>query len=154
MGVRPSGISKLPIVLAAALIVALAALWWRTPGTKSEVPSPQAPKASVESRIDSIVEHSLKSWRAPGAAIGIVRGDRLIYLGRSSTQVRSNFAPAFFEVLDDEEREHVCSISLQRWHGAPDAGRWLHQTNLNIPVKAKLARSAVGSLPEPPPLPY
>jgi len=39
-------------------------------------------------------------------------------------------------------REHVRSISLQRWHGAPDAGRWMHQTNLTIPVKAKLARSA------------
>jgi hypothetical protein len=81
-----------------------------------------------------------QGWRA--VAVFDDRGDRLIYLGRSSTQVRSNFAPAFFEVLDDEEREHVCSVSLQRWHGAPDAGRWLHQTNLNIPVKAKLARSA------------
>jgi hypothetical protein len=81
-----------------------------------------------------------QGWRA--VAVFDDRSDRLIYLGRSSTQVRSNFAPAFFEVLDDEEREHVCSISLQRWHGAPDAGRWLHQTNLNIPVKAKLARSA------------
>jgi hypothetical protein len=81
-----------------------------------------------------------QGWRA--VAVFDDRGDRLIYLGRSSTQVRSNFAPAFFEVLDDEEREHVCSISLQRWHGAPDAGRWLHQTNLNMPVKAKLARSA------------
>ena len=70
------------------------------------------------------------------------RCDRLVYLGRSSTQVRGSFAQAYFEVLDDEEREHVRSISLQRWHGAPDAGRWLHQTNLNIPVKAKLARSA------------
>jgi hypothetical protein len=45
-------------------------------------------------------------------------------------------------VLDDEEREQVKSISLQRWHGVPDAGRWQHQTNLTIPVKAKLARSA------------
>ncbi len=81
-----------------------------------------------------------QGWRA--VAVFDDRGDRLIYLGRSSTQVRSNFAPAFFEVLDDEEREHVCSVSLQRWHGAPDAGRWLHQTNLNIPVRAKLARSA------------
>ncbi len=81
-----------------------------------------------------------QGWRA--VAVFDDRSDRLIYLGRSSTQVRSNFAPAYFEILDDEEREHVCSISLQRWHGAPDAGRWLHQTNLNIPVKAKLARSA------------
>jgi hypothetical protein len=81
-----------------------------------------------------------QGWRA--VAVFDDRGDRLLYLGRSSTQVRNNFAQAYFEVLDDEEREHVRSISLQRWHGAPDSGRWLHQTNLTIPVKAKLARSA------------
>jgi hypothetical protein len=66
----------------------------------------------------------------------------LVYLGRSSTQVRANFAAAYVEVLDDEERDHVRSISLQRWHGAPDAGRWMHQTNLTVPSKVKLARSA------------
>lgn len=81
-----------------------------------------------------------QGWRA--VAVFDDRADLLIYLGRSSTQVRQNFAQAFFEVLDDEERDRVRSISLQRWHGAPDSGRWMHQTNLTIPVKAKLARSA------------
>jgi hypothetical protein len=81
-----------------------------------------------------------QGWRA--VAVFDDRADLLIYLGRSSTQVRANFAQAFFEVLDEEERDHVRSISLQRWHGAPDAGHWIHQTNLTIPVKAKLARSA------------
>jgi hypothetical protein len=81
-----------------------------------------------------------QGWRA--MAVFDDRGDRLIYLGRSSTQVRAGFVQAFFEVLDDEERDHVRSIALQRWHGAPDAGRWLLQTNLAIPSKAKLVRSA------------
>jgi len=81
-----------------------------------------------------------QGWRA--MAIFDDRGDRLLYLGRSSTQVRAGFAPAFFEVLDDEERDHVRTISLQRWHGAPDAGRWQHLTNLNVPTLAKLARTA------------
>jgi hypothetical protein len=81
-----------------------------------------------------------QGWRA--MAVFDDRGDRLIYLGRSSTQVRAGFTEAFFEVLDDEEREHVRSIALQRWHGAPDSGRWLLQTNLAVPVQAKLARSA------------
>jgi hypothetical protein len=81
-----------------------------------------------------------QGWRA--LAIFDDRGDRLIYLGRSSTQVRAGFVQAYFEVLDDEEREHVRSISLQRWHGAPDAGRWMHQTNLTVPTRAKVARSA------------
>ncbi len=81
-----------------------------------------------------------QGWRA--VAVFDDRGDRLLYLGRSSTQVRAGFAEAYFEVLDDEERDHVRSISLQRWHGAPDAGRWMHQSNLNVPTTARVARSA------------
>jgi hypothetical protein len=80
-------------------------------------------------------------WRA--VAVFDDRNDRLLYLGRSSTQVRAGFQEAFFEVLDEEERDHVRSISLQRWHGAPDAGRWIHQSNLNVPlVQRVLVRSA------------
>jgi hypothetical protein len=81
-----------------------------------------------------------QGWRA--VAIFDDRNDCLIYLGRSSTQVRAGFGQAFLEVLDDEERDHVRSISLQRWQGAPDAGRWLHQTNLTVPTSAKVVRSA------------
>jgi hypothetical protein len=81
-----------------------------------------------------------QGWRA--LAIFEDRSERLLYLGRSSTQVRAGFAEAFFELLDDEEREQVRTIALQRWHGAPDAGRWMHQTNLTIPSLAKVARSA------------
>lgn len=79
-------------------------------------------------------------WRA--MAVFDDRGDRLLYLGRSSTQVRAGYAEAFLEVLDGEEREHVRSVALQRWHGAPDSGRWLHQTNLTVPQTARVARSA------------
>jgi hypothetical protein len=81
-----------------------------------------------------------QGWRA--VAVFDDRGDRLLFLGRSSTQVRAGFSQAFFEVLDDEERDHVRSIALQRWHGAPDAGRWMHQTNLTVPTTAKVLRSA------------
>ena len=80
-----------------------------------------------------------QGWRA--VAVFDDRCDRLVYLGRSSTQVRGGFPTAYFEVLDDEEREHVRSISLQRWHGAPDAGRWMQQTMLTLPT-TKLAHSA------------
>jgi hypothetical protein len=81
-----------------------------------------------------------QGWRA--MALFDDREDRLLFVGRSSTQVRAGFAAAFTEILDDEDREHVGSISLQRWHGAPDAGRWVHQTNLTIPTGVKVARSA------------
>ena len=85
-------------------------------------------------------ESKPQGWRA--VAIFEDRGDRLLYLGRSSTQVRAGFAEAFFEILDEEEREHVRTVGLQRWHGAPDAGKWMHQTNLPVPMKAKVARCA------------
>jgi hypothetical protein len=81
-----------------------------------------------------------QGWRA--VAVFDDRSERLLYVGRSSTQVRAGFVQAYFEVLDDEEREQVRSIALQRWHGAPDAGRWLHQTALALPTAAKVARSA------------
>jgi hypothetical protein len=81
-----------------------------------------------------------QGWRA--MALFDDRGDRLLFVGRSSTQVRSGLPMAFMEVLDDEEREHVRAISLQRWHGAPDAGHWVHQTNLTVPTAVKVARSA------------
>jgi hypothetical protein len=81
-------------------------------------------------------------WRA--VAIFDDRSDQLLYLHRSSPQVRAGLRTAFFEVLDDEERSHVKAIELQRWHGAPDAGRWLQQSNLPIPTpeKEKVALSA------------
>ena len=44
-----------------------------------------------------------QGWRA--VAVFDDRSERLLYLGRSSTQVRAGFTQAFFEVLDDEERE-------------------------------------------------
>lgn len=81
-----------------------------------------------------------QGWRA--IAVFDDRPECLLYVGRSSTQVRAGFADAFFDLLDDEERDHVRTIALQRWQGAPDAGRWLHQTNLTVPVKAKLAKTA------------
>ncbi len=81
-----------------------------------------------------------QGWRA--VAVFDDRPDCLIYLGRSSTQVRAGVPTAFFEVLDEEERDNVRSIRLERWHGAPDAGRWMQQSALNIPCVVKIAQSA------------
>jgi hypothetical protein len=85
-------------------------------------------------------ESKPQCWRA--VAIFEDRSERLLFLGRSSKQVRDGFAEAYFEVLDDEERDQVTGIALQRWNGAPDCGRWLLQGNLNLPSRAKLAKSA------------
>jgi len=81
-----------------------------------------------------------QGWRA--VAVFDDRPDCLIYLGRSSTQVRAGYTTAFFEILDDEERDAVRSVRLERWHGAPDAGRWMQQTTLTVPTHAKVVQSA------------
>ena len=85
-------------------------------------------------------ESKPQCWRA--IAVFDDRSDRLLYLGRSSTQVRNGFTQAFFDVLDQEERDHVRSISMQRWHGAPDSGRWMHQASLRVPLETNALRIA------------
>ena len=77
-----------------------------------------------------------QGWRA--LAVFDDRPDQLIYLHRSSTQVRAGLRSAFFELLDEEERGHVKAIALQRWQGAPDSGRWITQSNLNVPMPEKV----------------
>jgi hypothetical protein len=56
--------------------------------------------------------------------------------------VRAGYVESYVDILDDEEREHVSSIALQRWQEAPDAGNWMHQTNLKVPSAAKLVNAA------------
>jgi hypothetical protein len=80
-------------------------------------------------------ESKFQGWRA--LAIEEDRTEHLIYLGRSSTQVRAGYAAAYWEILDDEERAQIKQISLQRWSGAPDEGRWVQQTTLAIPAIPK-----------------
>jgi hypothetical protein len=78
-------------------------------------------------------ESKPQGWRAV-ATFDDERAEALLYLGRSSTQVRAGYVEAYLEVLDEEEREHVTAIELQHWHGAPDDGRWVLQTNLKLPA--------------------
>jgi hypothetical protein len=86
-------------------------------------------------------ENKAQGWRAM-ARFEDGR-EALLFIGRSSTQVRQGYVECFADLLDDEEREQVISISLQRWHGAPDAGNWEHQSTLKVPTTtSKMARMA------------
>jgi hypothetical protein len=80
-----------------------------------------------------------QTWRA--LAVFADRSERLLYLGTSTNQVRAGYAGAYDEVLDEDEKTRVCSISLQYWHGAPDQGRWIPRTTLAPPSAAKTALS-------------
>jgi hypothetical protein len=85
-------------------------------------------------------ESKAQTWRA--VAQFSDRPELLIYLGRSSTQVRGSYAEAFADVLDDEEQAACTTVVLQRWNGTPDSGKWLVQANLNVPASALLLRVA------------
>lgn len=85
-------------------------------------------------------ESKAQGWRA--VAVFDDRGDALLVVGRSSTQVRQLYVEAFVEVLDEEEREHVSSIQLQQWSGAPDAGRWMLKSTLKVPAPVSKVRLA------------
>lgn len=85
-------------------------------------------------------ESKAQGWRA--VAVFDDRGDALVFVGRSSTQVRQEYVEAYLELLDDEEKEHVTGIQLQQWSGAPDAGRWMVKAALKLPTPAKVRLAA------------
>lgn len=83
-----------------------------------------------------VTESKAQGWRAVAVISG--RGEALLFVGRSSTQVRGGYAEAYQELLDDEERDAVSSIKLQQWQGAPDAGKWIDKAELRLPAPAKV----------------
>lgn len=86
------------------------------------------------------VEAKAQGWRA----VAIIDGqEALLFVGRSSTQVRAGYPDSYAELLDDDEKERCSGIRLQQWQGAPDAGKWLDKAELRIPSPAnKLLRMA------------
>lgn len=85
-------------------------------------------------------EEKAQGWRAVAVLEG--RGEALLFVGRSTTQIRGGYTEAYTELLDDEEKELVTAIQMQQWQGTPDAGRWVHKADLRIPLSAKLAKAA------------
>jgi hypothetical protein len=83
-----------------------------------------------------VTETKAQGWRAVAVLDGV--GEALLYVGRSSTQVRGGYTDAYSVLLDDSEREQVTSIKLQQWQGAPDAGKWIDKATLRIPSPAKI----------------
>lgn len=73
-----------------------------------------------------------QDWRA--VACLAPGGERLLCVGGSSAQVRAAYAGAWGEVVRDEDRPTVRTISLQRWAGLAWAGTWEHQSYLPVPT--------------------
>ena len=88
-----------------------------------------------------VTESKAQGWRA--LVMMNDNSEMLLFVGRSSTQVRGGYGEAFQEILDDEERSRVSTIKLQQWQGAPDAGKWMDKAELRKPVTTKTAARIV-----------
>ena len=85
-------------------------------------------------------ESKAQGWRAVAVLDGTV--EALLFVGRSSTQVRAGYVEAFEGLFDDDEKERTATIKLQQWQGTPDAGKWLDKAELRLPTGARLAKVA------------
>jgi hypothetical protein len=85
-------------------------------------------------------EEKAQGWRA----IAVMKGgaECLLFVGRSSKNIREEYVAAFQELLEDDEQEAVQDIQLQQWQGAPDAGRWITKAELRHPLKLKAKMAA------------
>lgn len=86
-------------------------------------------------------------WRA--VACLAPSGERLLCVGGSSAQVRAAYVGAWGEVIRDEDRPTVKTISLQRWSGQPWAGQWEHQSNLPVPPTRPIVKSSDDEAEDP-----
>jgi hypothetical protein len=86
-------------------------------------------------------ESKAQGWRA--VAVFEDGSDALLFIGRSSTQVRQGYVEAYLSAIQEEGWEEATSIRMEQWSGAPDAGRWVEKTTLKVPsatpMKLKLA---------------
>jgi hypothetical protein len=88
-------------------------------------------------------EEKAQNWRA--LAVMANGTEAMLFVGRSSKQIRDEYTAAFQELLEDDEQEAVETIHLQQWQGSPDAGRWLTKGELRSPAKVRggmLAKAA------------
>lgn len=79
-------------------------------------------------------ESKAQNWRA--LAILDDGSQALLCLGGSIVQVRQMYREPWFDLFDEEVRNRVEEIELQKWSGAPDRGEWQTTDNLPIPLAA------------------
>lgn len=73
-------------------------------------------------------EPMAQRWRA--LAMLKNNEEALLYVGNTIAQVRENYAEVWFDMFDEDVRDHVREVVLQKFVGAPDRGRWITQISL------------------------
>jgi hypothetical protein len=82
-------------------------------------------------RNNSLHESKAQRWRA--LAILQDGQEALVYVGMSIVQVRDNYQSAWSSVFSDEAKQKTNEIVVQKWMGTADKGKWITQTNLEMP---------------------
>jgi hypothetical protein len=77
--------------------------------------------------------HETKAQRWRALAVFKDGSEGLLYLGHSYAQVTEHYDEPYFEYYDQEERDRIAEIHLQKWVGAPDRGKWVTQKNIDFP---------------------
>lgn len=86
----------------------------------------------------NITEVNAQIWRA--VVVMDEGAEALLVVGKSSSSVRTSYLKQLEELyllLDENEKNSVQMVSLQRWAGAPDAGCWEHFSELKIPASLR-----------------
>jgi len=71
------------------------------------------------------------NWRAVAHAYYGVQ--HFLYMGISMEQVRKNYPGAFYEILQVNEQLSISRITLEKWSGVPESGRWIVTDTLKVP---------------------
>lgn len=57
----------------------------------------------------------------------------LILMGHSYTKITDDYPQVYSELLDEDEKSNIRSISLERWFGTSTKGKWVRKQLLSIP---------------------
>jgi hypothetical protein len=82
-------------------------------------------------------ESKFQGWRA--LAVFEDGSTCLLYVGRSTAQIRAGYGAACAEFLDAEVHARVLRVALQCWQGAADQGRWVAKGELPLPKRQEVA---------------
>lgn len=75
--------------------------------------------------------HNFNGWKA--VAHSKTGDQHLVYMGHSIDNVKKNLAESFHEILTLEEQDNIIRISLERWVGPANRGKWVYHESLKIP---------------------
>jgi hypothetical protein len=73
----------------------------------------------------------MNGWRALGHTVK--NEEVILYVGISAEQVKKNYSGPFYEQLTNDEQASIRKITLEKWSGKPDSGRWLITDTLRVP---------------------